>query len=375
VIAVVHLVWGPLGPAPLRDFLASYRAHPAGTEHELVVLLNGVAAAQRGELLAELEGTPHRVLDLADPVQDLAAYALAAARLEHDRLCFLNSHARILGPDWLAMLAGALDEPGVGLAGATGSWASMRSLALTMHFLPSPYRGAMPQRSVVLREFSSIERERDGGGDAPPAAAREPAGAPARGRGWLPRALWTTARSLPASTEQVLRFEGFPDQHLRSNGFIVERPLFAQLRTGTLRRKIDAYALESGRSSITRQVERRGLRALVVDRDGNHHEHPDWAATRTLWQGSQERLLIADNQTRMYANGSYDRRRMLSAMAWGQLAQPDPPAATPGPPPSSRAEPPPRAEPPSPRAEPPSPRAEPPSPRAEPPPPAAEVLR
>jgi hypothetical protein len=325
VIAVVHLVWGPLGPVPLREFLASYRAHPAGAEHELVIVLNGVAEGRRDELLAVLEGTAHRVLELPAPVQDLAAYAAAAASLEHDRLCFLNSYAVILAPRWLAMLADALECPGVGLAGATGSWASMRSLALNLHFLPSPYRAAMPPRSVVLREFASIEHERSGDGGAgdglpgPPHASR-------RGAGRWPRAVWTAALSLPATAGQIARFEGFPDHHLRTNGFIVDRALFAGLRTGALRRKTDAYALESGRHSITRQIERRGLHALVVDDRGEQHEHASWAATRTFWQRAQERLLIADNQTRLYAHGSLDRRRLLSAMAWGELGEPDPPA-------------------------------------------------
>ncbi len=43
VIAVVHLVWGPLGPAPLREFLRSYNACEAGASHELVIVFNGVA--------------------------------------------------------------------------------------------------------------------------------------------------------------------------------------------------------------------------------------------------------------------------------------------------------------------------------------------
>ena len=99
VIAVVHLVWGPFGPLPLRRFVQSYRECPAGAEHELVILLNNVPEHQQPELLAELEGVPHHVLDLAEPVQDLAAYAQAARRLEHERLCFLNSHSEVLRPN------------------------------------------------------------------------------------------------------------------------------------------------------------------------------------------------------------------------------------------------------------------------------------
>ena len=323
MIAVVHLVWGPLGCGPLREFLASYRRHPAGVDHELVVLFNGVTDQQRPELLAELDGVEYRLLELKEPVQDLAAYIQVAEHLERERLCFLNSYSAILGASWLAKLDQALDQSQVGLAGATGSWASLRSLAMLMHFLPSAYRGVMPGRRAVIDQFQSIERDSAG---AAPEAERAGAGVPSpateRDRPSLTRASLTTLAALPATCEQLLRFEGFPDHHLRTNAFVVERKVFAALRTGGLRRKIDAYALESGRRSITRQVESMGLYALVVDREGDLYEQRGWPGSRTLWQGGQERLLVADNQTRMYANGGLDRRRMLSAMAWGSRADP-----------------------------------------------------
>jgi hypothetical protein len=65
-----------------------------------------------------------------------------------------------------------------------------------------------------------------------------------------------------------------------------------------------------------------GLRTLVVARDGEFYDHPEWARSRTLWQGDQEGLLIGDNQTRMYARGGIERRRLLSAFAWGRMADP-----------------------------------------------------
>ncbi len=72
-------------------------------------------------------------------------------------------------------------------------------------------------------------------------------------------------------------------------------------------------------------VGRSGLRAVVVARDGDIYDHGQWADNHTFWQGDQEELLIADNQTRLYANGSIDRRRLLSAYAWGRQANPSAP--------------------------------------------------
>src|SRR5438309_3733454 len=96
---------------------------------------------------------------VAEPVQDLAAYAHAASRLQGERVCFLNSHSVILAPDWLASLAAGLEQPEVGLAGATGSWQSLRSLALNLLFLPNPYRSVMPARKVFFEQFQALERE------------------------------------------------------------------------------------------------------------------------------------------------------------------------------------------------------------------------
>ena len=88
MIAVVHLVWAPLGPRPLREFLRSYGAHSAGAEHELVILLNGAderrddGASLREILLSELAGIEHRLIDLEQGMPDLAAYVEAARLLE-----------------------------------------------------------------------------------------------------------------------------------------------------------------------------------------------------------------------------------------------------------------------------------------------------
>jgi hypothetical protein len=321
VTAVVHLVWGPLGLEPLRDFLRSYHAHDAGAPHELVVVFNGVPPGSRVAFLVELHDTPHRLVELERPVQDLAAYALLVERLEHDHLCFLNSHSTILAADWLAKLEHALDQPRVGLVGATGSWASIHSMVLHSLFLPNPYRGVLPDKKVMRAQFREIELERSSeAGQADDETDNE---SPKRS---LARAVLGTLRTFPAMPEQVLRFESFPSPHLRTNAFMAERGTLRNLRWGRVERKLDAYLLENGRNSFTRQLQRMGLGTLVVARDGSLYERERWPLSRTLWQRDQEGLLIADNQTRLYANGGMDRRRLLSVYAWGRRADPsDPP--------------------------------------------------
>jgi hypothetical protein len=296
----VHLVWGPLGPEPLRRFICSYRKYQAGSEHELIILLNNVPEHQRPGLLSELDGMPHRLLVLAEPAQDLVAYADAAERLEHERLCFLNSHSEILAPHWLSKLQRALDEPSTGLVGATGSWASQRSHLLHDRHLPSHYRSIFPDRRWMQEQCLAIDRERFG-----------EAAHLARLRRWL--------NTWRATIEAVLGFDSFPAAHLRTNAFLVDRRLFISLNSGRhrLRRKVHAFALESGRHSYTRQVRNLGLRVLVVDREGLLCEPEQWDKSHTFWQAEQERLLVADNQTRRYALGDHDRKLLLARFAWG----------------------------------------------------------
>ena len=74
--------------------------------------------------------------------------------------------------------------------------------------------------------------------------------------------------------------------------------------------------------AVTRQIERMGQRVLVAGRDGASYGARDWAHSQTFWQGSQENLIIADNQTRSYEQGDLAVRRALSGHAWGQLAAP-----------------------------------------------------
>jgi hypothetical protein len=305
---VLHLVWGPLGPRALRDFLTSYRGHDAGEEHDLAIVLNGMGVVQaratqsREQLLAELEGIECRLIELERPVLDLVAYSQAARAVDHERICILNSHSRVRCDGWLAALDEALGRPGVGMVGATGSWAGMRSYAQYYCRLPSPYRRVWQDRSATLREFRELALERDGASQS---------------RGLRGRV--NTARAL---LDMAVYGPSFPSPHLRTNAIMADRELLTQLLPDQLGRKVHAYRLESGAGGITRQVQRRGLRTLVVDRFGRAYEPQDWPDSETFWQGAQSGLLVADNQTDSYQRGDLGRRRALSRFAWGERAAP-----------------------------------------------------
>jgi hypothetical protein len=301
-MAVVHLVRQGNGEAPVRRFLDSYRAHDPGAEHELVLLFKGFSSVVELERYRRLAADVcSSWVSVSDQGYDLAAYLEAARLLAHRRLCFLNSFSEVLCSNWLGWLVDALADPGTGLAGATGSWASQRSHLRYDLGLGGPYAGLLGDRGCTRELFRTLVED-----ETTPARAR------------LARKL-RTALEIP---RRVRGFEPFPAHHVRTNGFLVERRVLVGLRGVRQRNKLDAYLLESGRRSLTRRVEELGLRAVVVGRDGRFYAHREWAQSHTFWQSEQENRLIDDNQTRAYASAGPELRQALARFAWGAQAQP-----------------------------------------------------
>jgi hypothetical protein len=303
---VVHLVRRANGLRSLREFVAAFRRYEAGTEYELVLAMKGFRSRSEAEpYLAEAADLRPEILSFPDVGFDVGVFLATAARLRRTRYCFLNSHVRPACDGWLAMLDSALQRPDVGLVGPFGSWASFHSWLTYSMGLPSAYRGVLPPPSLVralLREMELEQRE----GERRSALA----------------SLRTRLRLLLQVPEELLDFEPFPAHHMRTSAFMIAHAVLAEMPLFVVRSKMDAYALESGSHGFTRQAERMGLRALVVDRAGVTHEHPAWDRSQTFCQGGQERLLMVDNRTLLYERGDPARRRLLAALAWGTPVDP-----------------------------------------------------
>jgi hypothetical protein len=110
---------------------------------------------------------------------------------------------------------------------------------------------------------------------------------------------------------------------LRTNAFAVTRDWMLGLMISPVRRKADAYRLESGSTSFTSQALRTGHRVVVVGANGSAYDPGDWDLSMCFWQGRQQNLIVADNQTETYRRAPPELRRLLSQLAWGQRAQLD----------------------------------------------------
>jgi hypothetical protein len=111
-------------------------------------------------------------------------------------------------------------------------------------------------------------------------------------------------------------FEPFPNPHLRTNGFAMERSLLLELDWPAGLTRAEAVLLEGGSKSLTCQVRERGLQTPVVGRDGVAYPPERWRESATFRSGDQTNLLLSDNRTRHYQEAGPLVRRGLAWLAW-----------------------------------------------------------
>jgi hypothetical protein len=296
-LCVVHLVRHANGWEPFDRFMRSYEENQADVPHDLVAACKGFPNHEVPlpfrERLAAHGGT---FLALDDQGFDIGSYWAAARALDYESFCFLNSFSLILDPGWLAKMVQKHD-PQVGIIGASGSWGTNRS----------GFGRLLP--ALLLPP----------GGTAPPPFP--PRRMSARDRAWLVKEYLHSARSFPS----------FPNPHIRTNAFLMRRDLMMHIQVGELSAKWDALAFESGRNSLTRQVLRQGLQALVVGRDGRGFPPQAWEESHTFRSGDQANLLVADNRTLEWAAAPSQIKERQVVEAWGWPKRQPPWAAGDGP--------------------------------------------
>lgn len=324
-VAVCYLARAAEGLPAFRRFLDSYRRQPAGHPHDLVVIYKGfeteTALWQARDLFRDVES---RAVYCDDQRFDIGAYAIAAEMLEHEYICLLNTHSELLAPDWLAFLHAAIVQPGVGLAGATASYESLRTSAALVAkavwlvaVLREPYYPDLAEHfGFALSVY------------APDWMLQKPR-SPLLG-GWRSHGQFH-AHSIQTQWEEYWRSVTQPDQrygylrdhppfphaHVRTNGFIVRRETYAKLGSRVGNTKESAYNFESGYDSFSARIVGSGQRLLLVDREGKQYEAADWPRSRTLRLDDQSGLLISDNQTRAYSKVSPAEQRSQTLMTWG----------------------------------------------------------
>jgi hypothetical protein len=115
-------------------------------------------------------------------------------------------------------------------------------------------------------------------------------------------------------------FPEFPNPHIRTNAFMINRKLFCHFtKELMIADKVDAFRFESGVKGMTRQVLAAGLEVLLVGRNGRGYSKKWWPVSDTFRQGTQSNLMVADNQTRNFAAQRWPEKRETALRTWGHF--------------------------------------------------------
>ena len=279
-VCVVHLVRAQNGIEPLLQFMSSYHRHDAGIKHQLLFALKGFRGDRIDtEYKKLLNSSDARYFFLGDWGYDITTYFRVVRATTTSRFfCFVNSFSEILADDWLLKLYQPSVSRCAGIVGATGSYQGFHR----------------DWRSIQDREKFSLRS------------------------GWRQRLLklpWF--EDLNELTNRLFSPE-FPNPHIRTNGFLIEREVMLALHPKMTLTKRHSYSFESGRQSMTRQVLKMNRSVHIVGRDGTIYDIDDWKRSNTFWQAEQQNLLISDKQTKRYQAVDDQTRKVFSRYAWGE---------------------------------------------------------
>ena len=290
-LCLVHLARACNGIEPFQRFLDSYRDNPGGIEHDLLIVFKGFDRPEDAEAYRKLLAPfDYLSLEISDEGFDITAYFKAVENYskEYRYFCFLNSFSVILDPEWLKKLHDHVLRPGVGLVGATGSWLSHR---ISLKNVPIHARFVTEHLNITKR--------------------------------WKSAVIFFIVAIRVAGSAIGQKFgrqdyRRFPNCHVRTNAFMISGSLMLEIGCNPIRSKEDAYQYESGIDGLSMQVVRRGLRLLVVGRNGAGYEMQEWDRSNIYFQDDQANLLVADSQTRQYQLGDPAKRKDLARLAWGR---------------------------------------------------------
>lgn len=347
-IAVFYLARLHEGFSHFEIFARSLRRHPAGVDHDLIIICKGFKRRSEVAVVSSIfKGIPHQITMIEDDVgQDIHSYKIAAERFSHKYACFANTFTEIQSDNWLKKLFDAMTQPRVGMVGATASFESLNNsweLLNKINWLvnhPAAYSHAMNksfnwiikvfhlQTAQILRSRynlrSSYKRVRRIAGDL----LRKRPRYDKEDRHSLDRDFqktWVRLSSKGGPFQFAHTYPNFPNPHIRSNVFMLRREdmVAMPLKTeGDL--KLAGCDFESGADGLSARMLKRGERLLLVGANGIAYDVDKWPTAGCFRSDNQRNLLASDNQTKTFNELSDLEKQTQSTMAWGAYIEGNP---------------------------------------------------
>lgn len=282
-ISVLYLSYIPYGIKYLKEFLRSYKLYNSGIPHKLIILFNGFESkSETTEFISIIEKTQIKCEILFTKEKlDITSYFDAANQLKSEYVLFLNTYSVLLTENWCKTYYEYIIRPDVGVVGSTG---------------------ALGDFSHTDDYYSRVQN-----------------------------VLRFKLKFVDLKKIIYFRFNYYPKvlPHLRTNAFMIKRELFLNLKYKKIRpfflnyfkdlskSKLTSLCFEHGNYSLTNQLLLRGLKPIIVGKNGFGYELDQWLSSNTFWINKQENLIISDNQTKKFEDADLENKKLMTYSAWG----------------------------------------------------------
>ena len=263
---VAYIAYKPFGLDYFKKFLDNYSEFQSGEKHNLLICFKGFSSTLEIEEWQKF--IKYDYINFHEKNEkndfDIGSYFRIAEAYKNNLILFLNSHIRINCKNWLKIF---LDNYKINrLIGFTGSYGSISSQFLKFYY----------------SQYSKFQQLRWG-------------------------------------LYHFNKFKLFPNPHIRTSGFLLrgEDLLSLNFKRKLFVKKIETNYFESGRKSITIQLQNKGFEVGIVNSDNIFFGIQDWKKSNTFCLNDQKKLIFVDNRTLKYQLSNTIEKAKMTKLHWG----------------------------------------------------------
>lgn len=114
-------------------------------------------------------------------------------------------------------------------------------------------------------------------------------------------------------------FYPFPNPHIRTTGFFIKGNEFSKfIHNKSIKSKIDAWKIESGKNSLTNYFKKLNFNIYVINSDGKKFSENNWKNSQTYNYSDENKSIISDKHIRKYNSLDKVEKLRYQQNTWGR---------------------------------------------------------
>jgi hypothetical protein len=291
-------------------FVESYKLHPAGLEHDLIIIRKGFGEHELEwkSWSSLLNGITYECRSFPDEHYTFGYMRLVIEEHPERYILFLLSSCEILVDNWLSLF---MKHAGIKkVLGCGGTYSSLNAVFLDKRRITcSPFsisvlrnnfcRKCCPHGITTTNIKSLINRFK------------------------FNIKLRLRRFGVISKHERFCRanFYPFPNPYLHTAKFMIPPHFLDNIshwpEVSSISSKNTEFLFESGKQSLTNQAIRAGYEVLVIGADGVAYPIDKWKESKTFFSYNQENTVIGDHYNRCYEAASNKIKKNMELLSYG----------------------------------------------------------